>query len=167
MKRNLVHGSLGLLVSLATVFAADSPAEHLWRERVLVVATPSLADERYREQAARLLPAASDLAAERTIIVVALPGAAERQRVPLKDDDFVVWLIGLDGGIKLARREPVSPDVLQRELTGTSLRRSELKSAERARLKGDAAASAAADELKQKLAPSAPSAVSGAGPTEK
>ncbi len=160
MKRSLFPASLLCCLAAVKLAAADPLAEHLWRERVLLVATPSLADERYQQQAAQLLPSLAELAGEHIAIVVAQPGDPARQRVPLKDDDFLVALIGLDGGMKLARREPIAAEVLRREVAAVSLRRSELKSAERARLKGDTAAGAAADALKQKLAPETPPAKS-------
>ena len=61
-------------------------------------------------------------------------------------------VVGLDGGIKLTRRGFLKAEELRRELDSVPLRRSELKAAERARQKGDAAAPVSATKLKEELA---------------
>ncbi len=145
------------LFAFATVAqGADSLAEALWKKRLLLIATPSLGDERYREQAAVLAPALSGISHREVELVVALPGDPRRARLPVTEGDFMVALIGLDGGIKLARRDLLTPEVLFKEIDSMPMRRSELKSAERARQKGTAEAPMTAAEVRTQFALNTP-----------
>lgn len=150
------------LFAFATVAqGADSLAEALWKKRLLLIATPSLGDERYREQAAVLAPALSGISHREVELVVALPGDPRRARLPVAEGDFMVALIGLDGGIKLARRDLLTPEVLFKEIDSMPMRRSELKSAERARQKGVAGAPMTAAEVRTQFALNTPFAAGG------
>jgi hypothetical protein len=124
-----------LALAVAPLLRADPLATYVEKKRILLVATPTLEDARYARQAALLLPALPELQMRDVAIVVARPGDARRARLPLKDDDFMVALIGLDGGIKLARRDLLTGEELMKEIDTKSLRRSEELSAERERAK--------------------------------
>ena len=140
-----------ILTLAAIAYAGDPLAGALWKKRLLLIATPSLSDERYREQTAVLAPAWSGLAERDVELVVAPPGDPRRARLPIKDGDFMIALIGLDGGIKLARRDLLTPEALFKEIDSMPMRRSELKSAERARQKGEMGAPMTAVEVRAKF----------------
>lgn len=152
---------LSFLVGAACVQAASPLDEYLWKKRVLLVATPSLTDPRYEKQSAALLSDLPAIAARDVEVLVATPGDARRDRFPLAKDDFLVALVGLDGGVKLARREVLSSAALLREIDSMPLRRSELKSAERARQKGTPDVAMTATEVKTKFTLSAPAVAGG------
>jgi hypothetical protein len=108
-----------------------------WKKRVLLILTPSLEDARSMRQTAALAGALPEITARGIEVIVALPGDARRARLPLRTEDFMIALIGLDGGLKLSRRDLLTPEALIREVDSMPLRRSEQKSAERAGQKGD------------------------------
>lgn len=152
---------LPFLVGTALLHAANPLDEYLWKKRVLLIATPSLTDPRYEKQAAALLGDLPAIAARDVEVLVAPPGDVRRDRFPLAKDDFLVALVGLDGGVKLARREVLSTATLLKEIDSMPLRRSELKSAERARQKGNPEVAMTATEVKTKFALSTPAAAGG------
>ncbi len=85
-------------------------------QRVLAIAAPSLADETYRTQAALLLPVLAGLH-ERDFVV--------QTRFDVKT--FSVVLIGKDGGEKLRRTTPLSPEELFAIVDAMPMRRDEMR----------------------------------------
>jgi len=161
MTRIRLHASQVGLVTLAAAFlpltapgsAAPSVAidEFRWKKRVLLIATPAEGDERHRAQEKEWRQLTEDFAAWGVEVVVAPPGHPARKRLPVADDDFVVALVGIDGGIKLTRRGILTAADLRNEMDSTAMRRSELKAAERARQKGERGAPDPSAELKNRL----------------
>jgi hypothetical protein len=85
-------------------------------QRILAISAPSLTDDTYRTQAALLLPA--------------WPGLLERDFVVQTRFDaktFSVVLIGKDGGEKLRRATPLSPDELFAIVDAMPMRRAEMR----------------------------------------
>lgn len=122
-----------------------------WRERVLVIATPSLDDARYQAQAAALLPEQEELAQRRITTLVMLPGDQNRAKLAIADDDFMVAFVGLDGGLKAARRAPLTGDEVLSEADRTSTRKSELATAIRERTREHLDAPVSATEIQSAL----------------
>lgn len=85
-------------------------------QRVLAIAAPSLGDEAYRTQAALLLPALAGLI-ERDFVVQTQFGAKS----------FYVVLVGKDGGEKLRRATPLSPEELFAIVDAMPMRRAEMR----------------------------------------
>lgn len=85
-------------------------------QRVLAIAAPSPADDTYRTQAALLLPVWSGLL-ERDFVVQTRFGA----------EAFSVILIGKDGGEKLRRPTPLSPEELFAIVEAMPMRRAEMR----------------------------------------
>lgn len=162
MTRIRLHASnVGLFTLAATLSPLTAPAsaapvvaidDFRWKKRVLLIATPAEEDERHRAQAKELNPLKDDLVAWGVEVVVAPPGHPARQRLPVAEADFVVALVGIDGGIKLTRRGILTAADLRREMDSTAMRRSELKAAERARQKGERGAPDPAADLRSRLA---------------
>lgn len=145
--------------------AAETPSDaleqHRWRKRIILIAAPAEEDPRRRRQEEEILPLRAELAERGVEVLLATPGHPARSRLPVAKDDFVVAVIGLDGGIKLTRRDLLTAADLRRELDSPALRRSELKAAERARQKGEPGAPTTADETRKRLDLVAPAAGGG------
>jgi hypothetical protein len=108
MRPNLL---LAALLPLASLCAFAAPATD---QRVLIVSAPSPADEAYRTQAALLLPAWAGLL-ERDLAI----------KTRFNTPAFSVVLIGKDGGEKLRRSTPLSPDELFALVDAMPMRRAE------------------------------------------
>ena len=85
-------------------------------QRLLVIAAPSLNDDAYRTQAALLLPALAGLN-ERDFAV----------QIQFGTKSFSVVLIGKDGGEKLRRTTPLSPEELFAIVDAMPMRRAEMR----------------------------------------
>ena len=85
-------------------------------QRILVIAAPSLNDDVYRTQAALLLPALAGLK-ERDCVVQTQFGTRS----------FSIVLIGKDGGEKLRRTTPLSPEELFAIVDAMPMRRAEMR----------------------------------------
>lgn len=105
-----------LLLTVLLGSCLATPPRAAADHRVLVIAAPSLQDEHYREQAAQLLPAWAGLI-ERDFIIETRFGA------PV----FAVTLIGKDGGEKLRRTTPLSPEELFTVVDAMPMRRAEVR----------------------------------------
>jgi hypothetical protein len=115
------------------------------RARPLLVFAPDAGDARLQEQ----LKAISDNAAEaadRDLVVVALPvagepatetkltpedAAAARRRFHVKPDQFLVILIGKDGGEKLRSEKPIPLERLRTLIDAMPMRKEEMKAKDR------------------------------------
>jgi len=85
-------------------------------QRILLIAAPSLNDDAYRTQAALLLPALAGLN-ERDFVV----------QIQFSTKSFSVVLIGKDGGEKLRRATPLSPEELFAIVDAMPMRRAEMR----------------------------------------
>ena len=85
-------------------------------QRILLIAAPSLNDDAYRTQAALLLPALAGLN-ERDFVV----------QIQFGTRSFSVVLIGKDGGEKLRRATPLSPEELFAIVDAMPMRRAEMR----------------------------------------
>jgi hypothetical protein len=85
-------------------------------QRLLVIAAPSLNHDAYRTQAALLLPALAGLN-ERDFVV----------QIQFGTKSFSVVLIGKDGGEKLRRAIPLSPEELFAVVDAMPMRRAEMR----------------------------------------
>ncbi|MCX6931344.1 MAG: DUF4174 domain-containing protein [Verrucomicrobia bacterium] len=85
-------------------------------QRILLIAAPSLNDDAYRTQAALLLPALAGLN-ERDFVV----------QIQFGTKSFSVVLIGKDGGEKLRRATPLSPEELFAIVDAMPMRRAEMR----------------------------------------
>jgi hypothetical protein len=85
-------------------------------QRILLIAAPSLNDDAYRTQAALLLPALAGLD-ERDFVV----------QIQFGTKSFSVVLIGKDGGEKLRRATPLSPEELFAIVDAMPMRRAEMR----------------------------------------
>ena len=154
-----------LLLFLAFVSVSSGATrpldQFMWKERVLLIVTPSLDAPRYLAEAASLLPQMAALQARRLQIVTALPGDPNRARLPLGDDAFAVVLIGLDGGMKASRGDLMSADLVIKEIDNPATRKSEIRGQTKARNDGDTAAPLTAAEVIEKLGLSAEPTSSG------
>ncbi len=103
---------LTILLGGCLATSARAAADH----RVLVIAAPSLQDEQYREQAARLLSVWTGLI-ERDFVIETRFGAPA----------FAVTLIGKDGGEKLRRTTPLAPEELFAVVDAMPMRRAEMR----------------------------------------
>lgn len=148
MKRSLI---LALLAVMARAETPDPLEGFRWKSRVLVVATPSLDDARYARQAAALLAARPELAQRHIEVVVAPPGDPRRARWSLDDDAFAVMFVGLDGGLKFARREVLPSADLFAETDRESTRQSELRNQVMDRNDGNEDAPLTIDEVRSLL----------------
>ena len=104
--------SLLLSLSLSLLVPLNAAPD----QRVLVIAAPTLTDESYRTQAALLLPAWPGLI-ERDFVIQTQFGAKS----------FSVVLIGKDGGEKLRRTTPLSPDELFAIVDAMPMRRAGMR----------------------------------------
>ena len=104
--------SIGFVTSTAMSTAIPAAST----QRMLVITAPSSADETYRAQAALLLPAWSGLV-ERDFTVQTRFGT----------DAFAIVLVGKDGGEKLRRTTPLSPEELFSIVDAMPMRRAELR----------------------------------------
>ena len=105
--------ALLLLALLVPVCAFAAPATP---PRLLVISAPSSSHESYRTQAALLLPSWAGLR-ERDVAVQVHFGAPA----------FSVTLVGRDGGEKLQRSAPVSPEELFALIDSMPMRRAEVR----------------------------------------
>ena len=157
MLRLRLHSLQTGLLALATAAVPSEAAPDVsiddfrWKKRVLLIAIPAIDDGRRGRQEQELAPLKDSLTAWGIEVVVAPPGHPARARLPVAEHDFVIALIGIDGGIKLTRRELLTAADLRRELESPALRRSELKAAERARQKREPGAPDPAAELRSRL----------------
>jgi hypothetical protein len=104
--------SLLLSLSLSLLLPLNAAPD----QRILAIAAPSPNDDTYRTQAALLLPA--------------LAGLNERDfTVQIRFDakTFSVVLIGKDGGEKLRRTTPLSPEELFAIVDAMPMRRAEIR----------------------------------------
>ena len=85
-------------------------------QRILLIAAPSLNDDAYRTQAVLLLPALAGLN-ERDFVV----------QIQFGTKSFSVVLIGKDGGEKLRRATPLSPEELFAIVDARPMRRAEMR----------------------------------------
>ena len=91
-------------------------SKYRWKNRVLVVATPSESDPAFSEQKARFKANAAAMT-ERDLVVEIQPGA----------DTFQVTLIGKDGGRKWRQSDPLDMDTLFALIDGMPMRQSEMR----------------------------------------
>ena len=96
---------------------AESLHPYRRKNRIIQIATPTLADPLYQKQAALLLAAYRDLL-ERDIIVITDSTATK----------FTLTLIGKDGGQKLTRDTVLAPDELFAIIDAMPMRRQEMRS---------------------------------------
>ncbi len=108
--------------------AADDPAAHAGRSRVLLVlAAPG--DARMAEQA-RILAADRAGTAERDLVLLE-PAVADqerlRRRYGVAPDAFAVLLIGKDGGVKLRSAAPLAAGTLFETIDAMPMRQAEMR----------------------------------------
>ncbi|MCU0793304.1 MAG: DUF4174 domain-containing protein [Opitutaceae bacterium] len=113
---SLVVGATTLATSAAPEALPDLSA-HLWKNRILIVDTPTTTAPAYATQAAALLPDWSGLL-ERDLHVIT------RDAAPA----FRVRLVGKDGGVKLDQTTPVSAADLFALIDAMPMRRAEQRS---------------------------------------
>ena len=104
------------LLLLFLVLSIVPPLPAAPDQRILLIAAPSLNDDAYRTQAALLLPALAGLN-ERDFVV----------QIQFGTKSFSVVLIGKDGGEKLRRATPLSPDELFAIVDAMPMRRAEMR----------------------------------------
>ena len=109
------------LTAAITQIAMSAPSlsslrEYRWKSRVVHVATPSLDDPVYQEQAAKLLTVFVGLL-ERDIVVL----------TDLKATKFEITLIGKDGGKKLSQSTLIEPEELFAIIDAMPMRRDEMR----------------------------------------
>ncbi len=98
---------------VATAFDLSS---YRWKNRVLVVETPSETDDAFAEQLARFEATAADLS-ERDLVVKTQTGA----------ENFQVSLYGKDGGRKWRQSEPLDMDTLFALIDSMPMRQAEMR----------------------------------------
>ncbi len=114
--------SLIMVLVTAPAYAADSTelfgdlSQYQWKNRILLITSPSESDNLYRDQAASLLKVYPGLL-ERDLIVLTRFGEAK----------FSVTLIGKDGGVKLQREELLSTAELFAVIDAMPMRRAEMQ----------------------------------------
>lgn len=104
------------LLLLFLVLSIVPPLPAAPDQRILLIAAPSLNDDAYRTQAALLLPALAGLN-ERDFVV----------QIQFSTKSFSVVLIGKDGGEKLRRAIPLSPEELFAVVDAMPMRRAEMR----------------------------------------
>jgi hypothetical protein len=104
------------LLLLFLVLSIVPPLPAAPNQRILLIAAPSLNDDAYRTQAALLLPALAGLN-ERDFVV----------QIQFSTKSFSVVLIGKDGGEKLRRATPLSPEELFAIVDAMPMRRAEMR----------------------------------------
>jgi hypothetical protein len=104
------------LLLLFLVLSIVPPLPAAPDQRILLIAAPSLNDDAYRTQAALLLPALAGLN-ERDFVV----------QIQFSTKSFSVVLIGKDGGEKLRRATPLSPEELFAIVDAMPMRRAEMR----------------------------------------
>ena len=104
------------LLLLVLVLSIVPPLPAAPDQRILLIAAPSLNDDAYRTQAALLLPALAGLN-ERDFVV----------QIQFGTKSFSVVLIGKDGGEKLRRATPLSPEELFAIVDAMPMRRAEMR----------------------------------------
>jgi hypothetical protein len=104
------------LLLLFLVLSIVPPLPAAPDHRILLIAAPSLNDDAYRTQAALLLPALAGLN-ERDFVV----------QIQFGTKSFSVVLIGKDGGEKLRRATPLSPEELFAIVDAMPMRRAEMR----------------------------------------
>lgn len=104
------------LLLLFLVLSIVPPLPAAPNQRILLIAAPSLNDDAYRTQAALLLPALAGLN-ERDFVV----------QIQFGTKSFSVVLIGKDGGEKLRRATPLSPEELFAIVDAMPMRRAEMR----------------------------------------
>jgi hypothetical protein len=104
------------LLLLFLVLSIVPPLPAAPDQRILLIAAPSLNDDAYRTQAALLLPALAGLN-ERDFVV----------QIQFSTKSFSVVLIGKDGGEKLRRATPLSPEELFAIVDAMPMRRAETR----------------------------------------
>lgn len=104
------------LLLLFLVLSIVPPLPAAPDQRILLIAAPSLNDDAYRTQAALLLPALAGLN-ERDFVV----------QIQFGTKSFSVVLIGKNGGEKLRRATPLSPEELFAIVDAMPMRRAEMR----------------------------------------
>ena len=104
------------LLLLFLFLSIEPPLPAAPDQRILLIAAPSLNDDAYRTQAVLLLPALAGLN-ERDFVV----------QIQFGTKSFSVVLIGKDGGEKLRRATPLSPEELFAIVDAMPMRRAEMR----------------------------------------
>ena len=102
--------------------------EYIWTNRPVLLFAPSERDEAYRLQMDTLTTDKSGLV-ERDIVVlsdVSAPGRSQF-REALQIDGFEIFLIGIDGGVKLRSKTPISVEELYAVIDAMPMRRREMR----------------------------------------
>jgi hypothetical protein len=125
--------------------SAQSLDEHLWKQRVVLIFSPDFQSGKGRDQLSIFKKEKEGLEDRRLIVYQITPEKAVKGTLPIDNPDFIkkmyqrfavpknnfmVVLIGLDGGKKLKQSKLLTTEELFAIIDGMPMRRSELRSRE-------------------------------------
>ena len=135
---------LCILILSASALSAQVMRQHLWRDRVLLVFAPELTNASFEQQALILQGEYAEELQERRVVVYRVTpgqtiqpsGAFMREarteqlylHYDVREEDFTVILLGLDGQVKLRQLTPVSTATLFATIDRMPMRQTEVKS---------------------------------------
>jgi hypothetical protein len=119
----------GILIFANTVFAEHTPldlAQHLWNERVLVLASTNSDSEEMRVMVARLEESAEGIK-ERKLVVYRVTNNEELARKLKLSAPFNLVLIGKDGTEKFRSSKPVEVEIIFQTIDAMPMRQREIR----------------------------------------
>lgn len=129
-----------LLITISTV-NAQKLSSHQWHDRLVIIIANDQSNQTLKDQVLELKTSQSGLSERRIMVYKAIPGKYQKgldqekkweisgeiyKKVKETSSDFEVVLIGLDGGIKLRRKELLKCHELFGVIDQMPMRRSEM-----------------------------------------
>ena len=135
MRHEHLVGACILILLMGTAMSATAESASLsryqWKNRVLVIAAPSLQDRDLLAQR-RLFAAASKGMAERDLVLIEAAGddagaRALRRQLSIGEKTFQVLLVGKDGNPAASSERPWSSNELFAKIDAMPMRRDEMR----------------------------------------
>ena len=134
--------SLLIMVSFSTSSFGQDLSTHRWENRLLIILSTSKNNPKYKQQILEFEGSATKMKERKLLVYQVTPKAYRKgldehtgwsegdalfKKYKTENSDFVVILIGLDGGIKLRETTLVTAEKLFALIDSMPMRRSELR----------------------------------------
>jgi len=147
-----------ILIGLLSIFSLQGQEleEYKWKNRILIIESPSISNTEYKDQLEALANSKQELEDRKLILIEIIENEFRTTHFPpdpnsetwksienrgdhskSKGKEFKVILIGLDGGIKLEKKEILKKEELFGLIDGMPMRKSEIKNKAKRNDKGN------------------------------